>query len=112
MVPTTGAPGVTGCALMTTLADGSDMQPSELVTVKVYVPVPRPEIIVLFPLPVVIISPGERVIVHAPDGNPVRTTLPVATSHVGWVIVPIRGADGVGGCAGITTFEDGRETHP
>jgi hypothetical protein len=112
MVPTMGAFGVTGCALMTTLADGSDVQPSELVTVNVYVPVPRPETVVLVPLPVVFTSPGERVIVHAPDGNPLRTTLPVDTSHVGWVIVPIRGVDGVGGCAGITTFEDVRETHP
>jgi len=39
IVPTVGAEGVGGCALITTLADALDVQPSELVTVKLYVPV-------------------------------------------------------------------------
>ena len=34
MLPTTGASGVTGCMLIITSADGKDVQPSELVTVK------------------------------------------------------------------------------
>jgi len=43
------------------------------------------------------------------DGNPLNTTLPVATVHVGCVIVPATGAVGVAGCAGITTFAEGAE---
>ena len=34
MVPTDGAEGVTGCALMITSPDAADRQPSEFVTVK------------------------------------------------------------------------------
>jgi hypothetical protein len=34
-VPTTGAEGVAGCALITALADDGEMQPEALVTVKV-----------------------------------------------------------------------------
>lgn len=46
-------------------------------------------------MPLVVIPPGERVIVHVPlDGNPLRTTLPVATVQVGLVIVPTVGAEG------------------
>jgi len=41
------------------------------------------------------IAPG--FMVQFPAGNPVNSTLPVATSQVGWVIVPIIGADGVPG---------------
>jgi hypothetical protein len=66
-----------------------------VVTTKVYVPAPRPLIVVLVPVPVVITFPGDRVSVHVPDdGNPLRTTLPVATEHVGWVTVPTEGAVG------------------
>lgn len=35
MVPTIGADGVTGCVLITTLADAGDVQPEEFVTEKV-----------------------------------------------------------------------------
>ena len=42
-------------------------------------------------------APG--LIVQLPAGSPVRTTLPVAVAHVGWVIVPTVGAAGVTGCA-------------
>jgi hypothetical protein len=35
MVPTTGAVGVTGCTLITTLPEDKDVQPTELVTEKV-----------------------------------------------------------------------------
>jgi hypothetical protein len=49
---------------------------------------------VLVPVPVVV-PPGERVNVQVPvGGKPFNTTLPVATLQVGWVIVPIAGADG------------------
>ena len=48
-----------------------------------------------------------------PDGGkPFSTTLPVATLHVGWVIVPAIGAVGVTGWALITKLADAAETHP
>ena len=51
----------------------------------------------LVPVPVVVIAPGERVRVQVPAaGRPLRTTLPVATEQVGWVMVPIAGANGTG----------------
>ena len=50
--------------------------------------------VLLVPVPVIL--PG--FIVHVPvAGNPFKTTLPVATVHVGWVIVPTVGADGTDG---------------
>ena len=57
-----------------------------------------------------VMFPG--LMVHVPDGNPVNTTLPVATAHVGWVMLPTVGAVGVTGCALITTFADAKEVHP
>ena len=45
--------------------------------------------------PVPEIAPG--LMVQFPEGNPPRTTLPVPTMQVGWVIVPTVGADGVEG---------------
>ena len=47
---------------------------------------------VLVPLPFVMIPPGVLVKVHAPLGNPFKTTLAVTNAHVGWVIVPMVGA--------------------
>lgn len=73
----------------------------------------RPEIVVLVPVPVVLISPGNRVIVQVPpEGKPSNITLPVGIAHVGCVIVPISGAPGVGGCSGITTSDEGSEVQP
>ena len=113
IVPTTGAVGVTGCVLITTLADAVEIHPEELVTVKVYVPVARPEIVVLVPVPVVVVPPGFLVKVHEPDeGNPLIIILPVATVHVGWVIVPVVGAVGVDGCESITALPEAVEVHP
>ena len=67
----------------------------------------------LVPVPVVVIAPGDRVSVQVPAaGRPFSTTLPVATAQVGWVMVPIAGADGVAGCALITTFAEATEVHP
>lgn len=69
--------------------------------------------VVLVPVPVFVISPGEPLIVHVPvDGRPSRTTLPVATSQVGAVMVPTTGAAGVGGWESILTSLDAAEVHP
>ena len=43
-------------------------------------------------------------------GNPLKTTLPVATLQVGWVMDPNVGAAGVGGCALTTAEEEAEET--
>lgn len=40
-------------------------------------------------------EPDEGVIVHVPDGNPPRSTLPVELAQLGWVIVPVEGAEGL-----------------
>jgi hypothetical protein len=59
------------------------------------------------PVPVVVTAPGLRVNVHVPvAGKPLRSTLPVDTVQVGWVIVPTTGAVGVAGCVLITTFAE------
>ena len=108
IVPTTGAVGVAGCTLITTLADASDVQPTELVTVKLYVPAARLLIVVdvVFPF----MPPG--LMVQLPAGNPLNTTDPVATVQVGWVIAPTTGAVGVGGCELMTMLADAGDVHP
>lgn len=51
--------------------------------------------------------------VHDPEaGNPLSTTLPVAAEHVGCVIVPTVGADGVTGWVFIETLFEDPEVHP
>lgn len=76
-------------------------------------PAASPVIVVLLPLPVVVTDPGVRVSVHDPvDGSPLSTTLPVDNAHVGCVIVPTVGAEGVAGCAAINTFDENPEIHP
>ena len=60
--------------------------------------------------PVPDIAPG--LIVQLPAGNPLNSTLPVATRQVGWVMVPTIGAAGVAGCTLITTAVDAGEVHP
>ena len=108
-----GTPGVEGCILITTLAEGCEMHPPALVTVKLYVFAARPVTVVLTPVPVADIFPGFLVRVHVPEeGSPLRVTLPVAISQVGWILVPATGADGEGGTALITTFPVAGETHP
>ena len=98
ILPTTGAEGIGGCSGITTLPEGADVHPSELVTVKVYVPEGIVEIVVLIPVPVLVTPPGVRVIVHVPmEGKPLSVTLPVDTVQVGGVIVPTTGGVGVGG---------------
>ena len=79
IVPTVGAVGVDGCASMTTLPDAGDVHPAALVTVKLYVPVSKRDIVVVAPVPA--IAPG--LIVQLPAGKPPRITLPVARAQVG-----------------------------
>ena len=108
MVPTDGADGVEGCAVISIFAVGRDEQPKALVTVNEYVPVVRPEIVVLVPVPV--IDPG--LMVHVPDeGRPFRITLPVATEHVGCTTAPGIGVPGVAGAATIVAGV-ATELHP
>lgn len=99
----TGIEGDGGCALITTPADDAEVHPELFVTVKVYVPADRSDIVVPVPDPLVVTPPGLRVSVHEPlEGNPLSATLPVETMHEGWVIVPNTGAEGVTGWALIT----------
>ena len=93
--------------MITTLEDAGDVQPAELVTVKLYVPPVSPVTVVLLPLPV--IPPG--LIVQFPAGRPLNTTLP-SVVQVGCVMVPTTGAVGVEGCGLITTLLDGGEVQP
>jgi hypothetical protein len=79
--------------LITTGALATEVQPNELVTVKVYVPAARSGIVVLVPDPLVC-PPGDLVSVQLPAGSPFSSALPVATAHVGCVIIPIVGAVG------------------
>lgn len=51
-------------------------------------------------------------IVQLPAGSPFNTTLPVLFEHVGCVMVPATGAEGVTGWVFIVTVEDGAEVHP
>ena len=84
IVPIAGAPGVGGCALITTFPDAAEVHPEAFVTVKVYVPAGIPDIVVLVPVPVLVVPPGVLVKVHVPvAGNPFNATLPVATVQVG-----------------------------
>ena len=79
--PNVGVDGVSGCVLIIAFPDDNEIQPVELVTVKLYVvPDVKPETVVLVPLPV--IRPG--LIVHIPAaGNPFNTTLPVEVEQSG-----------------------------
>ena len=61
-------------------------------------PVAKPEIVVVMPLPVVVTLPGVLVNVQVPDaGKLLRVTLPVVEVHEGCTMVPIAGAVGVAG---------------
>lgn len=51
---------------------------------------------VVFPEPFVFVPPGVVVIVHDPaDGSPLSPTLPVDEVHVGCVITPVKGIEGL-----------------
>lgn len=92
-MPIAGGLGGTGCAGIITFEEGTDRHPSFEVTVKLYVPVCRPVIVVLVPLPVTDTVPGYRINVQVPDeGKPDNTTLPAGDVQLGGVIVPTEGA--------------------
>lgn len=113
IVPITGADGVGGCAFITALPDAAEVHPEALVAVNANMPAGIPEIVALAPVPEVIVPPGVLVTDQVPfGGNPLNTVLPVARAHVGWVIVPTVGADGVDGCTLITRLAEGAEIHP
>ena len=47
------------------------------------------------PDPEVVVPPGDRVMTQVPvAGSPLKSTLPVETIQVGWVMVPFTGAVG------------------
>lgn len=84
IVPTTGAVGDDGAAVITALTDAADVQPEALVTVNVYELGASPLNIPVKPDPVIVAPPGEAVIVQVPvAGNPLNATLPAATAQVG-----------------------------
>lgn len=65
----------------------------------------------LVPVPVYVLPPGVRLIVHVPDdGRPVSCTLPVVRMHVGGVMVPMTGAEG--GARTVTVVEAEGEGPP
>ena len=102
-----------GWGLITTSADTDEVQPPELVTVKLYEPGFSPLIVTEVPVELRVMLPGNRVRVHVPvAGRPLSTTLPVGKSHVGWVIVPGMGGVGVGGWGLKVISCDGEEVHP
>ena len=55
--------------------------------------------------------PGVLVSVHG-SGRPLNTTLPVTIAHVGCVIVPTEGAEGVAGLTLMTALLETGEAHP
>ena len=71
-------------------------------------PATNPEIVLLIPVPAM--APG--LIVQFPAGKPFKTTLPVATPQLGWVIIPTEGGAGVTGCTFITAFAETADAHP
>ena len=93
---------------MTTFADAGEIHQEALVTVKLYVPGIRPVTVHVIPVPEM--APGFSV--QFPDGKPLRTTLPVDTVQVGWVMVPTVGAVGVAGWGLIKMLADACEVHP
>ena len=67
----------------------------------------------MVPVPVVVTAPGVLVKVQVPEaGKPLKITDPVATAHVGGVMVPTVGVAGVAGCAFTTTLAEAAEIHP
>jgi hypothetical protein len=90
---TVGAAGAPGTLLISTSAEAGEVQPTGLVTVKLYVPWARPVTVVVTVFPE--IFPG--LIVQFPAGNPFSTTDPVDTAQLGCTMTPTAGAAGVAG---------------
>jgi hypothetical protein len=113
IAPTTGAFGVVGWVLITAFTDATEAQPTELVTVKVYVLADSPLKMPVVPVPLIVVDPTDSVTVHVPvAGNPLKATLPVAVEQVGWVIAPITGAIGVDGWVLIIALTEANEIQP
>jgi hypothetical protein len=109
--PTTGAAGLTRST--TASPEDGEVQPDEVnLTVNVYVPASKPAKSAVAVLPVMVAPPGLAVTVHADNGKPLKATVPVANAHVGCVIVPTTGADGVTGCAITTASPEDGEVQP
>ena len=110
------APGIAGtvsCGSMITFPDDAEVHPDALATVKLYVPAGSPDMVVLLPDPEVVVPPGFLVSVQLPaEGKPPRVTLPVGNMHVGCMIVPTVGAEGVAGCTFIPALVETAEVHP
>jgi hypothetical protein len=69
--------------------------------------------VVLVPVPEVVVPPGVLVNVQVPvAGKPLNTTLPVDKAHVGCVMTPAIGAEGLPGAVLITTSPDAAEIQP
>jgi len=103
----TGLSGDAGCASITTLADAGEVHPVALVTLKLYVPAIKSDIVKLVPVPA--IAPG--LIIQLPDGKSFNTTLPVAVAQVGCVMVPTTGAGGADGSLSVA-FTPVAVVHP
>src|SRR5262245_19066512 len=88
---TVGAGGVPGATEIVALTDKAEIQQTELVTVKLYIPGARPLTVVVVVFPVDVVPPGYIVSIQLPAGRFIRSMLPVSTVHVGCVIVPIAG---------------------
>lgn len=91
IVPTTGDVGITDVIII--FDEAGEVHPTELVTVKLYVPAINPVKVVLEVLP----ASDTGLMVQFPDGSPDISTLPVAVAHVGCVTAPGIGAVGVTG---------------
>ena len=101
IVPTIGAAGKAGAALIVTLFETPDIQPTLLITVKVYVALAgKPEIVAVDPVPVVVVPPGLLVNVQFPAGNPLMTTEPVGAEQAGCALTTT-----VGGAGGVVFWE-------
>ena len=68
--------------------------------------------VVVAPVPFIVAPPGVAVTVQFPEGNPLKSTLPVGFVQSGCVIVPTIGAEGVVGCGSIVTLIVAVDTHP
>ena len=113
IVPTTGAVGIVGCAIIKTLPVGNDIHPIELVTVIVNMPDGSVETVAAAPEPEISTPPGLLVNIQVPvAGSPLKTTLPVDIAQVGWVIVPTTGADGADGAGFTTASAETEDIHP
>jgi hypothetical protein len=111
IVPMIGASGVAGWVFIVALVEATEVQPTELVTVNVYVPAAR-LVNVVEAVDPVFVAPPVAVIVQLPEGRPLRATLPVAVAQVGCVMVPTIGASGVAGWVLMVALVEATEVQP